>query len=169
MSRSHASPIGGPSHTRHARELNNLRLSLKTVVGTTTDSVNAFDALSEHHTYACCAGPAAVLARVDEHLNITQRLFRVRPNAAPINATPSFYHPATPPSTPGKSRHGSPLKDGGCGVIYNGLQDHPPNSPGQGRANNRSRETSCVSLSRRGNLMAVGEVNWPTLRFPIFS
>lgn len=169
MSRSRTSQIAGPSHTRHAQELNNLRLSLNTVVGTTTDSVNAFDALPEHHTYACCAGSAAVLARLDEHLNITQRLFRVRPNAAPINATPSFYNPATPPTTPGKSRHGSPLKDGGCGIIYNGLQDHPSNSPSQARTNNRSRETSCVSLSRGGNLMAVGEVNWPTLRFAIFN
>ena len=159
MSRSHASRNAGPSHTRPAQELNSLRLSLNSVVGTTTDSVNSFDALPEHHTYVCCAGSAAVLARVDEHLNIIQHLFRARPNAAPINATPSFYNPATPPSTPGRSRYGSPLKDGGCGIVYNGLQNHHPDSPSQGRANNRSRETSCVSLSRGGNLMAVGEVN----------
>lgn len=165
MSRFHASQIPGLSPTKQAREYNNLLISFKSVAGNTTSSVNAFDALSEQQTFACCAGSAAVLSRVDEHLNITQQLFRARPNALPINATPSFYNPATPPNTPGKSRHGSPLKDTGCGVVHNGLQDYSSDSPSQGRVNNRSRETSCVSLSRGGNLMAVGEVIWPVPRF----
>ena len=155
MSKIHASHSPGLSSTKQAQELNSLRLSLNSVVGTTTHSVNAFDALPEQHTFVYCAGPAAVLARVDEHLNITQQLFRATPNAVPFNAIPSFYNSATPPSTPGKSRHGSPSKERGCGLMYGG-------------ANNRSRETSCVSLSRGGNLMAVGEVNWPAPGFAIF-
>ena len=159
MSRFH--PIQQPSFNaaKQARECNSLQLSLESVVGTTTNSVNGFDTLPEHYTFVCCAGSAAVLSRVDKHLNITQQLFRARPNALPINATPSFYNPATPSSTPGKSRHASPLKEGGCGIIYNGSLEYPSESPNQGRANNRSRETSCVCLSRGGNLMAVGEVN----------
>ena len=165
MSRFHTPPNSGLSPAKHAQELGNLRLNFNNIVGTTTASANAFDALPEHHTFVSCAGPAAVLSRVDDHLNITQQLYRARPNASPVNATQSFYNPATPPNTPGKSRHGSPLKDGGCGTIYNGLQDYPPNSPSQGRANNRIRETSCVSLSRGGNLLAVGEVNWPASKF----
>lgn len=160
-SKFHATQIPGRSLTRQGRECNKLQLSLISVVGTTTNSVNAFDALPECHTFVCCASSAAVLSRVDEHLKITQQLFRARPNAIPINTTPSFYNAATPSSTPGKGRNGSPLKDGGCGIKYNNLLDHPPDSPSQGRANNRSRESSCVSLSRGGNLMAVGEVNWP--------
>ena len=168
MSRFHAAQNHGLSFPKQAREYNTLQLSLKSLVGTTTSSINAFDALPEHHTFVCCAGPAAVLTRVDEHLNITQQLFRAKPNATPINATTSFYNPATPPSTPGKSRHGSPLKDGGYGIVYNGLSD-PPDSPSQGRASNRSRETTCVSLSRGGNLMAIGEVNWPAPRVFIFN
>ena len=163
MSRFHASHNPGLNSTKQAQELNSLRLSLNSVVGTTTHSVNAFDALPEQHTFVYCAGSAAVLARVDEHLNITQQLFRATPSATPLNAIPSFYNPATPPSTPAKNRNGSPSKDGGCGVIY------PSNSPGQDRANKRSRETSCVSLSRGGNLMAVGEVNWPAPGFAVFN
>ena len=169
MSRTHAiqSPSLGP--TKQAPAYNNLQIGLKSVAGNTTSSVNEFDALPEHHSFAYCAGSATVLSRVDEHLNITQQLFRAGPNAVPINATPSFYNPATPPNTPGKSRHGSPLKDRGCGVLYKGLLDYPPDSPSQGRVNNRSRETSCVSLSRGGNLMAVGEVNRPYPRFAILN
>lgn len=166
-SRFHATQNPGLISTKQARENNNLQISFKGVAGNTTNTVNAFDALSEH--YVCCAGSAAVLSRVDERLDITQQLFRVRPNALPINATPSFYNPATPPNTPGKSRHGSPLKDTGCGIVYNGLQDYLPDSPSQGRVKNRSRETSCVSLSRGGNLMAVGEVNWPVPRLTIIN
>ena len=169
MSRFHATQNHGLDLAKHAREYNNIQLSLRSVVGITTNSVNTFDALPEHHTFVCCAGSAAVLSRVDEHLNITQKLFKAKPNASPVNASTSFYNPATPPSTPGKSRHGSPLKDGGYGIVYSGLSDYPPDSPGQGKANYRSRETSCVSLSRGGNLMAVGEVNSPAPTFSIFN
>ena len=165
MGRLHASHSPGLSQTKQAQESNNFRLCLNSVIGTTTDSVNAFDALPEHHIFVCCAGSAAVLSRVDERLNITQQLFRVRPNASPVNATTSFYNAVTPPSTPAKSRYGSSSKDGGCGTIYNGVQEYHPKSPSHGKATNRSRETSCVSLSRRGDLVAVGEVNWPTPRF----
>ena len=156
----------GLSHVKQAQDSNTLRLSFDSVIGTTTDSANAFDSLPEHHTIAYCAGSATVLAQIDEHLNITQRLFRVRPNASPVNATPPFYNPATPPSTPGKSRHGSHSKDGGCETIYHGLQDYyHSKSPSQTKATNRNRQISCVSLSRGGDLMAVGEVNRPSPRF----
>ena len=144
MSRFHASPSSRCSSTKQSRELHSLQLSLKSIVGTTTNSVNAFDALPERHTFVCSAGPAAVLSRVDEHLNITQQLFRARANVLPVNASSSFYNPATPTSTPAKSRHGS--------------LDYLSNSPSQGKAINRSREASCVSLSRIGDLLAVGEV-----------
>ena len=147
------------------QDLNNLRLSFDSVIGTTTDSANAFDSLPEYHTIAYCAGSATVLTHVDEQLNLTQRLFRVRPNVSPVNATPAFYNPAnnpaTPPSTPGKSRYGSHSKDVGYEMIHPGLQDYHSKSPGQIKATNRNRQTSCLSLSRRGDLMAVGEVNRP--------
>ena len=159
----HASPNPGLSHVKQAQDSNNIRLSFDSVIGTTTDSANAFDSLPEHHTIAYCAGSATVLAQVDEHLNLTQRLFRVRPNASPVNVIPPFYNPATPPSTPGKSRYGSHSKDGGCETIYHNSQDYHSKSPSQTKATNRNRQTSCVSLSR--GVMAVGEVNRPAPRF----
>ena len=157
-SRFHAIQASDFSATRHDREHSILQLSFSSVVGTTTNSINAFDALLEHNTFAYCVGSAAVLSRVDEHLGITQHLFRVRPNALPINASSSFYDSATPPSTPRQSRRGSPLKDGDCGSIDRGLPEYSQSSPNQIRTSNRSREISCVSLSRGDNLMAVGEV-----------
>ena len=169
MNSPHAIHSPRPNPTRQARECTNVQLSLNRVIGTTTSSANAFDALTEHHTFVCCAGSAAVLCRVDEHFNITQYSFRARPNASPINAIPSFYNPITPPGTQGKCRYRSPFKDGGSGTTHNGLLDYPPDSPSQGRANNRSRETSCVSLSREGSLMAVGEVKRPASKFATFN
>lgn len=148
LSRFNASQSPNLTSTKQARDSYNLRLSLSNVVGITTNSVNAFDALPEHNTFVCCAGTAAVLSRVNENLQITQRVFRLRPNVSATNATPSFYNVATPPSALGKSRHGSPFKNAGFGVTHNGLVDYPPTSPSQGRANIWSRETSCVSLSR---------------------
>ena len=155
----------GPCHMKQTQDLSKIRLSFDSVIGTTTNSANAFDSLPENHIIAYCAGSATVLAQVDEHLNLTQRLFRVRPNASPVNATPSFYNPATPPSTPGKRRHGPHSKDGGSETIYHGLQDYHSKSPSQTKATNRNRQTSCLSLSRGGDLMAVGEVNSQAPRF----
>ena len=158
---------GGLNHNEQTHKNNNLHLSFKSLIGTTSISVNAFDALPEQNTFLCCAGSAVVLCRLDENLNITQQLFRARPDAIPIIATPSFYNPATPPNTPRRSRLVSPLKDGG-GLIYNASSDYVPDPTSQGRANNRSREVSCVSLNHGGNLMAVGEVNWSAPSFHIF-
>lgn len=166
-SRFHAIQTPGFNPSKQAREYNSLQLNFNSVAGTTTDSVNAFDTAPERHAFAYCAGSAVVLSHVGEHLNITQRFFRARPHALSINETPSFYNPATPPSTPGKNRHGSPLKDRGCGIMNNGLLDQPIDYSSQSRVNNRSRETSCVSLSREGILMAVGEVIWPAPRFAV--
>ena len=164
MSRFHVSENTGFSPTGKAREMKDIQLRLIKVIGTTTDCVNAFDTLPS--TFACSAGSAAVLSRVDETFNITQQLFRARPNALPINASLSYYNPATPPGASSKSRRRSPLKDG---IIYNSLLDCPSNSPSPVKANNKSREITCVSLSRRGNLMAVGEVIRPAPGFAIFN
>ena len=153
-------PIQTPTQTptKISRDDSGLQLTLKNVIGTTTSSANAFDAVAEHHTFVCCAGPAAILSRVDEKLNITQRLFRARPNALPINATPSFYNPSTPPTTPGRSRQGSPLKEGIYGIGSAASLEYSAETQGQSKASNRSKETTCVSLSRCGKFLAVGEV-----------
>lgn len=147
-----------PHDAARFREVERLQLSLETVIGTTTSSPNAFDCDSARHSFAYCAGPAAIISYVYEDLKITQRLFRARQNALPINATSSFYNPSTPPTTPSKSKLGSPLKDGppdiGCGASTG----YTPESPGMGRIQNRVREATCVSLSRQASFLAVGEV-----------
>lgn len=128
------------------------QLTLKSVIGTTTSSNNAFDSLPEHSVFAYCAGPAVILLKVDEAFNISQRLFRARHSASPVNGTSSFYNPSTPPTTPSRSRHGSPLKEGSWG------SDEYLASPGSGRASSWNREATCLSLSRGGRFLAVGEV-----------
>lgn len=157
-------PALTPAHTpvKSSREENGLQLTLKSVIGTTTSSNSAFHALPERHFFVCCAGPAVVLNRVDEQLNITQQSYRARPNASPINATPSFYNPSTPPNTPGRSRHGSPLKDGTYGIGSTATLEYTSDSPGHGKASNWSREATCVSLSHCGKFLAVGEVRCHT-------
>ncbi len=128
------------------------QLSLRSVIGTTTTSNNAFDAVPEHDVFAYCAGPAVIISNVDEGLNVSQRLFRSKHSVSPINGTSSFYNPITPPTTPSRSRHGSPLKEGSYG------SDDISASPGSGRAGAWNREATCISLSRGGKLLAVGEV-----------
>ena len=136
-----------------------LQLTLKTVIGTTTNTPNAFDSIAARHVFAHCAGPAAIVCEVDEDLNVTQRLFRARPNASPVNSTASFYNPSTPPSTPTRNRRGSPFKDTGYTNGAGPLESaYVSESPSNSRVRNSVREATCLSLSRQGNLLAVGEV-----------
>ena len=147
------------SATKYGREESGLRLILRNVYGTTTMSANAFDAIIEKNMFICCAGPTAVLFHMDEHLNISQRYFRAKPHVSPVNGTQSFYNHPMPPSTPTKSRLGSPLKVQSLGLGSTVSSDYALDAPGQSGVANRSREVSCVSLSQEGNLVAVGEVN----------
>ena len=143
--------------TKQIQEDASLQVTLRSVIGTTTSSPNAFDTLPDHDSFVICAGPAVILHRVDHDLNITQHLYRARPSTAPINSTSSFYNPSTPPNTPRKPRYGSPFKDAGYEIASAAERNH--DSPGQARANLGTREATCVSLSKCGSLMAVGEVS----------
>ncbi len=156
--RFHPGQTASPSSTRPSREESGLHLTLKNVIGTTTSSSNSFDTDPGNNSFVCCAGPAVILSEVDDHCDITQRLFRARESASAVNLTPSFYNPSTPPSTPSKSRQGSPLKDKSYGLGPSSFYENAPDSPAHGRANTRSREATCVSLSTVGQFLAVGEV-----------
>ena len=149
-----------PSHvtSRVTSEDEKFQFTLHTIIGTTTSSPNGFDYDSERHLFAYCAGPAAVLSDVDADLTIKQRLFRAKPNAVPINATSSFYNNGTLPNTPTRIRQTSPLKDGLQSSGHGGYLDGSTESPGSSKLQSRSREASCLSLSRTGDLLAVGEV-----------
>lgn len=150
--------LGSPGYTRQGREESDLHLTFKGVVGTTTSSANAFDADQETDSFVCCAGPAVILYQVNEHCEISQKLFRARENVLAINSSSSFYNPSTPPSTPNKTRHGTPLKDKGSGWGSSVPHEITSSPIAHTRANTRSREATCVSLSAGGQLLAVGEV-----------
>lgn len=146
-----------PALAKPDREESGLQLTLKAVFGTTTASADGFDTDPRSNVFVCCAGPAAILSRVDTQLNITQQLYRARHDAAPVNAIPSFYNPSTPPNTPRKSHHPSPLKESTYGQGSARSLDVIPGSPGHGST--RNREVTCVALSPRANILAIGEVN----------
>ena len=141
-----------------AREEAGFQVNLKSIIGTTTTSSNAFATSSDHDIFAYCAGPAVILSRVDENFNITQRLHRARPNAAPVNATQSFYSTYTPPTTPSKTRYNSPWKESTYASGSPAIGEYSQDSPKIGKAANWNREATCLSLSRNGRFLAVGEV-----------
>lgn len=144
---------GRPSQDDH-----DYSLQLKTVIGTTTSSPNSFDCHPDIQTFVLCAGSAVVLARVDAHLNITQKIFRARPNARPINETPTFYNHSTPPATILRNRLASTSKDGGYGAGHS-FEESAAELPGTSQLSKRTREATCISLSSEGTLLAVGEVS----------
>jgi len=145
-------------HVRSSRDNTRLDLSLRTVIGTTTDSGNGFDSVPQLNTYAVCAGSAVIVARLDEDLNIIQRFYRAGPSAAAINPSTSFYSPPTPNSL-GESSKGTLFRHGNYGTgSPAAIGDTSMGSPGKSRASARTRSASCVSLSADGQLLAIGEV-----------
>ncbi len=146
---------------KSAPEDSGLSLLLKTVIGTTTSSANAFDFVHESHSFVVCAGSAVVLSQLDEKLNVTQRFFRARPDVWPVNAIPSFYNSSAAQGVPDpRNRLASSLRDGGHGQAPGifAMGSSSTESAGRGKANKRTRDVSCVSLSPGGKLLAVGEV-----------
>ncbi len=144
-----------------AREESGLSVLLKTVIGTTTSSANAFDSVRESHSFAVCAGSVVVLSQLDEEFKVTQRFFRARPDVWPANVTPSFYNSPAAQGVPDtRNRLVSSLKDGGYGQAPAGFTvgNASTESAGRGKANKRTRDVTCVSLSLGGKLLAVGEV-----------
>ena len=137
----------------------NLDLSLKRVIGTTTDSGNAFTCLPNLNVYATCAGSAVVLADVDEQLNVTQRFYKAGSSFAAAN-TNGQSNSRTPNGLGEGLRSAvSPCRDGKLGnanlATYGDSSAH---SPGKSRASTRTRSANCVSLSADCQFLAVGEV-----------
>lgn len=164
--KAHPLHIASPGNTRQVREESGLSLGFKSIIGTTTTSANAFDADQETDSFVCCAGPAVVLYHVNEYCEISQQPFRAKENVLAINSSSSFYNSSTPPSTPIKGRHGSPLKDRGFGRGSSVFYETASSPSAHARANTRSREATCVSLSPGGKLLAVGEVNHAAIPKP---
>lgn len=146
------------SSSKHSQDDERVQLSLRTVIGTTTTSPNGFDYDTTQNRFAYCAGPAAIITEVQVDGAISQRIFRARINAAPINGISSFYNAATPPVTPTRRKTVSPIKDPASVQGINIHQEYLPDSPSGIKNQYRTREATCVSLGKKSNLLAVGEV-----------
>ncbi|KAI9741190.1 MAG: hypothetical protein M1834_002903 [Cirrosporium novae-zelandiae] len=153
-----------PSRSQARSNWNQPSLSLRRVIGTTTSSPCGFDSLPSERTFALCAGSAAILAHLDDNLEISQRFFRARPQTNPVNPTVSFYSPSTPTGTPeNRNRTVASLRDAGFGVSATGSPgaDWGDNSSSKTwTARERVKSVTCVSLSPDGKYLAVGETGY---------
>ncbi|KAL1850927.1 hypothetical protein Plec18170_006764 [Paecilomyces lecythidis] len=134
-------------------------LSLQTVIGTTTANPNGFSSHEPTKSFALCAGSAAILAEVDSDDNISQRFFRARPTATPVNPVTSFYNQATPPTTPDSRARSTPISKSGLGV---GTYRASPSADGSDTWSSRERikAVTSVDISPNGRFLAVGETGY---------
>ncbi|KAJ9374162.1 hypothetical protein DTO282E5_1084 [Paecilomyces variotii] len=134
-------------------------LSLQTVIGTTTTNPNGFSSHEPTKSFALCAGSATILAEVDSEDNISQRFFRARPTATPINPVTSFYNQETPPNTPESRARSTPASKLGLNV---GSYRASPSADGSDTWSSRERikAVTSVDISPNGRFLAVGETGY---------
>jgi hypothetical protein len=142
-------------------------LSLKRIIGTTVSSPTAFDSLSSSRIFAYTAGAAAVVVNVDDASNYSQRFFRARPTAIPLNAVnATACAPSAPTNTAndGRNRSVATLRDSAVpfspSTPHTSLEwgDAPTSKTWTSRE--RIKAATCVSISQDGSFLAVGEVRW---------
>jgi hypothetical protein len=154
-----------PKSPGKSRGLYESGLSLERIIGTTVSSPTAFDSLTSSRIFAYTAGAAAVVVNVDDTPEFSQRFFRARPTAVPLNtiSTPSGA-PSTPSNTAndGRNRSVANLRD--AAVPYSPSTPHTNlewgDSPSSKTWTSRERikAATCLSISRDGRFLAVGEV-----------
>jgi WD40 repeat protein len=159
-----ASPIlpktgGGLSRKPRLAEVS---LQLQKVIGTTTNSPSGLSCCPAINSYAYCAGAVAVLAKVDAENAPSHRYYKARPTAPSLNPPTSHYE-NSPASTPSKRRTSTfPLRKGQD--EYSGSsfgREWLDESGGHTwSARERIKAASCVSLSRDGRWLAVGETGY---------
>ncbi|TVY92603.1 Mitogen-activated protein kinase-binding protein [Lachnellula willkommii] len=147
------------------RSLYESGLSLRRIIGTTVSSPTAFDTLSSSPIFAYTAGAAAVVVNTSNH---SQRFFRARPTAIPLNSSnTASFAPSTPTNaTPndGRNRAVTTLRD--SGIPYSPTTPHSTldwgDSPSSKTWTSRERikAATCLSISRDGRLLAVGETGY---------
>ena len=138
-----------------------LSLVLRKVLGSTTTSSSGFDARPGASSFALCAGSTAIVASIDDKLNITQKFFRTQPSPLRSHHLPSYNDSPTASNTPESySRHASSLRRKTFAPRSIGSpQVEPDVSSGRANIRQKTRAASCVSLSSDGRLLAVGEVS----------
>ncbi|CAK7232371.1 hypothetical protein SEUCBS140593_008238 [Sporothrix eucalyptigena] len=137
------------------------RLSLKRVVGSTCSSPTGFDTVNS--CFAYIAGGAVVVVDVYGDY-YRQRFYRARPTAVPVySVSPVPNGPSTPNSTPkaNDSRNRLAVSTNHRDSSF-GLPDWAE-SPTSGKTwtqRERIKSATCLSLSRDGRFLAVGETGY---------
>lgn len=158
-----------PASIRSPIRLNHdeLALSLKRVIGSTTTSPNGFDCQASKRRFAYTAGAAAVIADLDDDLRVTQRFFRARPTVSSPNNPLSNVAVGTPTRTINeqepRNRAVSSLRDAGIGrdpadSPSRGWTDSPGSKPWA--AKERIKAATAISFSPDGRFLAVGETGY---------
>jgi hypothetical protein len=155
-----------PKSPSKSRGLYESGLSLERIIGTTVSSPTAFDCLTSSRIFAYTAGAAAVVVNADDSPSFSQRFFRARPTAVPLNATStSSGAPSTPSNQPGDGRTNravANIRD--SAIAYSPSTPHTSldwgDSPTSKTWTSRERikAATCLSISRDGRFLAVGEV-----------
>ncbi|KAL8672765.1 MAG: hypothetical protein Q9168_002791 [Polycauliona sp. 1 TL-2023] len=128
-----------------------ISLTLETVLGSTSLSINALSA-GNNRCFAFCAGSTIVLTDIITH---TQRYFYA--NALPAQSTPSYYNPATP--TKAARNHAFASTPGKDDLIPSiASLDNSADYPGKTKPSHRPRTLTSVALSPSAKYLAVGEV-----------
>lgn len=145
---------------------NSYELSLRKIIGTTVCSPVGFDCLSSSRIFAYVAGASAVVIHLDENLEPSQRFFRARPTAVPsIALSDSSAAPSTPKNTANDSRNRSvaslreTINGYSPSTLYTAQlewSDSPSSKTWTSRE--RIKAATCLSISRDGRFLAVGEV-----------
>lgn len=157
-----------PTQSIPSAATSQVSLTLERVVGTTTINPAGLACHQTSRSLAFCAGSAVVLAEVDEDFNLSQRFYRARPTAIPINATPSYYNNSNPQQTNAatpESRRRKSMAPTRLGAQQN---YSPSSSPTREWIENggsrtwtsreRIKTATAVCLSPNGRFLAVGEV-----------
>lgn len=146
-------------------------LSLKRIIGTTVSSPTSFDSLSSSCVFGYLAGATAVVVSLEDGSNYSQRFFRARPTAVPSNASStSSATPSTPTNTANDGRNRSVAALRESTAPYSPSPPHTTldwgDSPSSKTWTSRERikAATCLSISRDGRFLAVGEVSEETLR-----
>jgi hypothetical protein len=141
---------------------------LRHVIGTTANSPNSVATLPASNLLAFTAGAAAVICSFDEKLGFTQRFYRARSTAVPLNPIPAVYGPSTPTNASSDFRVRSAARESTLGgTPFSPTTAEWSDSPGgkSWTARERVKAATCVSFSSDGKYLAVGEVRKLTNMF----